>query len=82
MDKIMAWLEEKNMLQREFVFADFKEAFVFLNKLALLAEEHHHHPEIWNVYNKVRLILRTHDEGNVVTDKDRKLAKAIDSLGY
>lgn len=78
----MLWKEENNSLQAEFEFADFKEAFEFLNKVAVLAEEHQHHPEIWNVYNKVRLSLTTHDEGNIVSAKDRKLAKAIDALGY
>lgn len=76
----MKWKEENNSLQAEFEFVDFKEAFAFLTKVAALAEEQNHHPEIWNVYNKVRLSLTTHDEGNVISDKDRQLAKAIDAL--
>lgn len=76
----MAWKEDNDMLHSEFVFADFKEAMVFLNKVAVLAEAQNHHPEIWNVYNKVRLSLCTHDEGNIVSDKDRKLAASIDAL--
>jgi 4a-hydroxytetrahydrobiopterin dehydratase len=76
----MSWKEENNQLVREFEFSDFVAAFTFLNKVAELAEIHAHHPEIWNVYNKVRLSLTTHDAGNTITDKDHKLAKAIDAL--
>jgi 4a-hydroxytetrahydrobiopterin dehydratase len=48
--------------------------------VALLAEQHDHHPEWSNIYNKVTIILRTHEAGNTVTDKDKKLAEAIDAL--
>lgn len=76
----MAWEEKNGSLSREFVFADFKEAFSFLNEVAVLAEAQNHHPEIWNVYNKVRLVLTTHDAGNTITAKDQKLATAINEL--
>lgn len=74
------WKEENNKLKRDFEFANFKEAFSFLTKVAMAAEQAQHHPEIFNVYNKVNISLATHDAGNVVTDKDRNLAKAIDAL--
>ena len=54
----------------------------FLNRVAEVAEAHGHHPEIFNVYGTVRLILTTHDAGNMVTDKDHKLAAAIDAVVY
>lgn len=74
------WKEENDSLQREFKFKDFKEAFSFLTKVAMAAEQHQHHPEIFNVYNNVKITLSTHDAGNKVTEKDRKLAEAIDKL--
>lgn len=74
------WKEQNNKLVRELQFDDFIAAFAFLTKVAILAEKHNHHPEIFNVYNKVKLSLSTHDAGDVVTEKDRKLAAAIDEL--
>lgn len=67
-------------MTRNFEFEDFVEAFGFLTKVAIEAEKAQHHPEIQNVYNKVTISLTTHDEGDKVTDKDRKLASKIDKL--
>jgi len=74
------WTEHDNALHRTFVFRDFSEAFAFMTRVALLAETAAHHPEWSNVWNKVTIRLSTHDAGNVVTDKDRQLAEAIDRL--
>ena len=74
------WKEEDNKLVKEFEFKDFKQAFGFLAQVAIVAEKQNHHPEIFNVYNKVVLSLSTHDAGDVVTEKDHKLAEAIDKL--
>lgn len=74
------WKEENNYWVKEFVFKDFKEAFGFMTKVATIAEKMNHHPLWTNVYNKVSIQLNTHDAGNTITDKDRKLAKAIDEL--
>ncbi|MBS1583177.1 MAG: 4a-hydroxytetrahydrobiopterin dehydratase [Bacteroidetes bacterium] len=74
------WEETDNKLRRTFTFADFSEAFAFMARVALVAEKMGHHPEWTNVYNKVTIALSTHDAGDVVTDKDRKLAAAIDKL--
>jgi len=74
------WKEEDNQLKRTFEFKDFKEAFAFMVKVALVAEKLDHHPNWSNVYNKVEINLCTHSAGNVVTDKDRELAKEIDGL--
>ncbi len=76
----MSWAEENNKLVKHYRFANFIEAFVFLNRVADLAEKHQHHPEIYNVYNQVTLSLSTHDAGDVVTQKDRDLAREIDQL--
>ena len=72
------WKEENNKLYRAFTFKNFSEAFAFMTRIALEAEKMDHHPLWTNVYNKVEIWLSTHDAGDVVTEKDRKLAKAID----
>ena len=74
------WTEENDRLTKIFKFKDFTEAFGFMTKVALLAEKADHHPYWTNVYNTVNVELSTHDAGDIVTDKDRKLAKAIDQL--
>ncbi|RIW18433.1 4a-hydroxytetrahydrobiopterin dehydratase [Algoriphagus lacus] len=74
------WIEENNRLKKTFNFSDFQEAFAFMTRVAFLAEAHNHHPNWSNVYNRVEIELTTHDAGNVVTEKDRKLAKAIDQI--
>jgi 4a-hydroxytetrahydrobiopterin dehydratase len=71
---------QKSALVRTFTFGNFIEAFGFMTKVALLAEKANHHPEWTNVYNKVDIKLSTHDAGNIITDKDRKLAETIDQL--
>lgn len=74
------WKEEGGKLNKEFEFKDFKEAFGFITKVALIAEKMDHHPWWSNSYNKVEIQLSTHSEGNIVTEKDKKLAAAIDKL--
>ncbi len=74
------WTEGNNRLTKTFKFASFVEAFGFMTKVALLAEKHNHHPFWTNVYNSVTIELNTHDAGDIVTDKDRALAKAIDLI--
>lgn len=74
------WKEEENKLKRTFEFKDFQEAFAFMTRVAFLAELQGHHPNWSNVYNTVSIELTTHDAGNIVTAKDRKLAKAIDEI--
>lgn len=74
------WHQQNNKLYRLFTFKDFKEAFNFITNVADLAQEHNHHPTWANTYNKVEIWLSTHDAGDTVTDKDRKLAAAIDDM--
>lgn len=74
------WTEENNQLKKTFTFKNFIEAFSFMNRVALVAEKMDHHPNWSNVYNKVEINLCTHSAGNVVTEKDRKLAAEIDKL--
>lgn len=74
------WKEENNALVKTFEFKDFNECWGFMTRAALIIEQHNHHPEWFNVYNKLTVKLTTHDAGNTITDKDRNLAKAMDAL--
>ena len=74
------WKQLGNTLVAELEFINFVDAFAFMTDVAALAEEQGHHPEWSNVYNRVTIRLTTHDAGNQVTDKDRKLAEAIEAL--
>ena len=74
------WEEKNNQLYRKFEFKDFSQAFAFMTRVALAAEKMDHHPNWSNVYNTVEISLSTHSAGNVVTEKDRKLAAKIDAL--
>jgi 4a-hydroxytetrahydrobiopterin dehydratase len=76
----MMWQEEDNKLKKSFEFKNFNEAFGFMTRVALIAEKMDHHPWWSNVYNQVSIELTTHDAGNTVTERDRKLAAAIDEL--
>ncbi len=74
------WEQQNNQLYRAFTFNDFKEAFVFMSRVAELAEHHNHHPTWTNTYNKVEIWLSTHSAGDTITDKDHDLAAAIDNV--
>jgi 4a-hydroxytetrahydrobiopterin dehydratase len=79
--ELPAWShpEGRDALRREFRFRDFSEAWGFMARVALLAEQHNHHPDWSNVWNTVRIELSTHDAGGL-TANDVALAKAIDAL--
>ena len=72
--------EKENALAASLEFKDFKDAFNFMIEVAAAAEEMNHHPNWSNVYNKVEIQLTTHDAGNVITEKDWKLAKKIEEI--
>jgi 4a-hydroxytetrahydrobiopterin dehydratase len=74
------WKEQDNKLYKKFLFKDFKEAFSFMTHVALIAEKMDHHPEWKNTYNTLEIWLYTHSAGDIVTEKDHKLAKAIDAI--
>lgn len=74
------WKEENNKLYRKFQFVDFNEAFGFMTRVAMEAEKMNHHPLWTNVWNTVEIWLSTHDAGDIVTEKDRKLAQKIDKV--
>jgi 4a-hydroxytetrahydrobiopterin dehydratase len=72
-------VDDRSAITREFKFADFNEAFGFMSRVALLAEKMDHHPEWFNVYNRVEITLSTHDAGGL-SARDVKLAEAINQL--
>jgi 4a-hydroxytetrahydrobiopterin dehydratase len=74
------WTETSDKIHCSLVFSDFQEAFSFMTRVAFLAEKQNHHPKLTNVYNRVDIELTTHDAGNTITDKDRKLAASISQI--
>ena len=74
------WKEKSGKLYQKFEFEDFVQAFSFMTGVAMLAEKADHHPTWKNTYNKVEIWLSTHDAGDVITAKDKKLAKQIDEF--
>ncbi len=77
---MMNWEEKEGRLYRQFVFQDFVTAWAFMSAVAMISEKMDHHPNWSNVYNKVDIYLCTHDAGNQITEKDHRLAKAIDEV--
>ena len=75
------WTHGEDRLKKTFTFADFSVALGFIVRVGLEAEKLGHHPELFNVYNRVELALSTHDADGKVTDKDVRLAESIESLG-
>ena len=79
LSNLAGWAEVsgRDAIQKSFKFADFNQAWGFMTRVALAADKADHHPEWSNVYNKVEIVLSTHDAGGV-TAKDVALAKFID----
>lgn len=84
LEKLPGWKfsenDKGNKIGKDFAFSNFVEAFSFMSAVALMAEKMDHHPEWFNVYNKVRIDLTTHDAGNKVSYKDIKLAQKIEQV--
>jgi len=74
------WEEKNNKLYKKFLFKDFSQTFAFMTRVALIAEKMDHHPEWKNTYNTLEIWLSTHSAGDIVTEKDRKLAASIDKI--
>jgi 4a-hydroxytetrahydrobiopterin dehydratase len=79
--KLHGWseVEDRDAIRKSYHFSDFSEAWGFLSRVALIAEKMDHHPEIFNVYNRVEIILSTHDADGL-SDKDIAEAQAIDEI--
>lgn len=80
LNSLKGWEFGDNKIKKEVEFKDFSEALGFIVRVGLEAEKQVHHPEIFNVYNTVKIQLSTHDAGDKVTQKDIDLAKAIESV--
>lgn len=80
LEELKGWSVEDDKLKKEFKFKNFRQTIAFIVRVAFEAEERDHHPELFNVYNKVTLSLATHDAGGRITAKDVELARAIDTL--
>ena len=74
------WSHGDDSLDKSFAFADFKAALAFINRVGERAEALGHHPELFNVYNRVKISLSTHDADGRVTELDVALAKAINDV--
>jgi 4a-hydroxytetrahydrobiopterin dehydratase len=72
-------VEDRDAIRKSYHFSDFSEAWGFLSRVALAAEKMDHHPEMFNVYNRVEIVLSTHDAGGL-SERDIRLAQAIDEL--
>lgn len=79
LENLEGWSHSEAGLQTSFEFANFKEAFTLMTRIAFEAEALNHHPNWSNVYNQLEITLTTHDAGGV-TDKDFKLAEAIEKI--
>lgn len=79
--ELHGWVEvaDRDAIRKSYHFGDFSEAWGFIARIALLAEKMDHHPELFNVYNRVEIALSTHDAGGL-SELDIKLARAIDEI--
>lgn len=77
--KLTTWKVVNGKLNRAFKFDTFIDAFAFMTKVAIIAEKMDHHPELFNVYNRVVIDLTTHDTGGI-SELDLQLAQKIDDL--
>ncbi len=82
LEKTKGWEIDNGRLCKHFQFKNFVEAFSFMSLCAIVAEKQNHHPEWKNIYSNVWVELTTHDEGNIVTDKDIRLAEAFDAISH
>jgi 4a-hydroxytetrahydrobiopterin dehydratase len=81
LQRVHGWVEveDRDAIRKSFHFENFSEAWGFLSRIALLAEKMDHHPEVFNVYNRVEIILSTHDADGL-SERDIRLAAAIDEV--
>lgn len=80
LQQLQGWYLDKDAIRKDWTFSDFSEALKFINKVGQIAEKHDHHPELFNVYNRVSLRFNTHS-ANGITSKDFDIARDIDSAG-
>jgi 4a-hydroxytetrahydrobiopterin dehydratase len=74
------WIETASHLEKTFTFDSFESAMLFMQKAAVKIAELDHHPTWANTFNRIHIVLSTHDAGNKVTEKDWELAQELDSI--
>jgi 4a-hydroxytetrahydrobiopterin dehydratase len=79
LENLKDWNFKENAIEKDFKFNNFTQALGFIVQVGVLSEKMNHHPELFNVYNKVNIRLNTHDSGGVTT-KDFELASQIEGL--
>lgn len=79
LESLKDWQFNNNGIEKKYLFKNFTQALGFIVKVGVMAEKMNHHPELYNVYNKVNIRLTTHDSGGL-TNKDFELAKAIEEI--
>lgn len=79
LEKLPGWTKDRNAIRRTYRFADFNEAWGFMSRTALIAEQMNHHPEWLNIHNRVEITLTTHDAGGLST-LDIDLASHMDRI--
>ena len=80
--ELPGWTLAGDAITKTYTFSSFREAVSFVVRIAFSAEAANHHPELWNVYNRVRVTLSTHDAGNRVTAKDVALAGEVEQVSW
>ena len=80
LQELEGWTYDGQRLTKTYTFGSFAEAIGFVVRLAFEAEKQNHHPDLRNVYNRVEIALSTHEAGDRVTERDIRLARAIDAL--
>ncbi|MCS7050732.1 MAG: 4a-hydroxytetrahydrobiopterin dehydratase [Thermomicrobium sp.] len=79
LERLPGWQRQGDAIVREFTFKNFREAMAFVQRVADLAEQRRHHPDITIRYNRVQLLLTTHEAGGL-TERDLELARSVDAL--
>jgi len=79
LSQLNGWYLDNDAIRKDWIFSDFNEALSFINKIGKLSEEHNHHPELFNVYNRISLRFNTHSAKGI-TSKDFSIAMDIDGL--
>ena len=80
--ELPGWEADGDTITKTYTFSNFRDAIAFIVRIAFAAEAANHHPELWNVYSRVRVTLATHDAGNRVTTKDVALAREVEHLSW
>ena len=79
---LAGWEREGDRIAKTYTFGSFREAVSFIVRVSYVCEDHNHHPELSNVYNRVTLAFTTHDAGNTITDMDVTVAREIEELAW